>query len=264
MRRVLTSTIKSTLKRFNFAIARYDQLQILEEKSRVFGRLPNDIKLILRLPENDRPIALEIIGESKAQLRQDIFALSEVAFKRNGFFVEFGATNGIDLSNTYLLEKRFGWTGILAEPAIYWQQDLLRNRTSKIEPLCVWSASNETLKFSETDWAELSTVSQFKSSDHLAAGRVGAASYEVHTISLNDLLSKHGAPPEIDYLSIDTEGSEYEILRNLDFSRYRFKVITCEHNYTPVRAEIQKLLNAHGYKRKFEDLSEFDDWYVRA
>ena len=51
---------------------------------------------------------------SKSQLKQDIFVLLETGFKRNGFFVEFGATNGIDLSNTYLLEKRFGWNGILA------------------------------------------------------------------------------------------------------------------------------------------------------
>ena len=50
---------------------------------------------------------------------QHLFDLSELEFKRNGFFVEFGAANGIDLSNTYLLETEFSWTGILAEPATY-------------------------------------------------------------------------------------------------------------------------------------------------
>lgn len=264
MNRALKNAIKSTLRQFNVAIARYDELQIMAERSRVFGRLGNDLKLILKIREEDRPMLLDILEESKAQLRQDIFVLSEVAFKRNGFFVEFGATNGIHLSNTYLLEKRFGWTGILAEPANVWRKDLVKNRTSKIETLCVWSGSNEKLKFNETDWAELSTVSEFQSNDSHNASRVGGKSYEVQTISLNDLLSKHGAPREIDYLSVDTEGSEYEILKNLDFGKYQFKVITCEHNYTLMREKILNLLNSHGYRRTFEDVSEFDDWYVRA
>ncbi|NKB76872.1 MAG: hypothetical protein GKR96_07435 [Gammaproteobacteria bacterium] len=57
---------------------------------------------------------------SKSQLRQGLFALSELSFKQGGFFVEFGATNGVGLSNTHLLETKFGWKGILAEPAKLW------------------------------------------------------------------------------------------------------------------------------------------------
>jgi hypothetical protein len=54
---------------------------------------------------------------SKSQLRQDLFVLSECQFKENGFFIEFGATNGVDLSNSHILETKFKWNGILAEPA---------------------------------------------------------------------------------------------------------------------------------------------------
>jgi FkbM family methyltransferase len=185
-------------------------------------------------------------------------------FKRDGFFVEFGATNGLDLSNTHLLEKDFGWTGILAEPAVCWHRDLKRNRNAHIETRCVWKYSNASLAFNETEMEELSTLAEFSSTDAYGELRKKGRTYNVDTISLNDLLTKYGAPIDIDYLSIDTEGSEFEILKNFDFSMHQFKVITCEHNFTPVRSQLFELLTRNGYVRKFEDLSRFDDWYVRA
>jgi FkbM family methyltransferase len=182
--------------------------------------------------------------------------------KRNGFFVEFGATNGVNLSNTYLLEKEFGWSGILAEPAKRWHADLRRNRTSSIETDCVWCDSNSTLIFNEL--GALSTIDSFISSDFHGKERAHGTKYSVKTISLEDLLAKHCAPKEIDYLSIDTEGSEYEILSAFNFNKYRFTIITVEHNFTPQREDIFKLLVGHGYVRKLEKLSRFDDWYVRT
>jgi hypothetical protein len=79
-----------------------------------------------------------------------------------------------------------------------------------------------------------------------------------------DLLEEHGAPPEIDYLSIDTEGSEYDILESFDFQKYHVSVITCEHNYSPMRDKLYSLFQKNGYKRKYEHISQFDDWFVRA
>ena len=199
---------------------------------------------------------------SKAQLKQDLFVLCETNFKKGGFFVEFGATNGIDLSNSWLLENKFDWDGILAEPAICWHTDLVKNRNVKIEKKCVWSITGEKLLFYETDYAELSTLSQFSGSDGHKMARENNKSYEVETISLYDLLIRHNAPKNIDYLSIDTEGSEYEILSNFDFRDYKIRIITVEHNYTPNRKKIKKLLERNGYKNKFSEHSYFDDWYV--
>ena len=78
-----------------------------------------------------------------------------------------------------------------------------------------------------------------------------------------DLLVSNSAPYEIDYLSIDTEGSEFEILNAFDFSKFNIKVITCEHNFTENRAGIYDLLSKNGYRRVMEEVSFFDDWYVR-
>ncbi len=84
--------------------------------------------------------------------------------------------------------------------------------------------------------------------------------YEVDTVSLNDLLERYDAPREIDYLSIDTEGTEFEIIRNFDFKKYKVAIITIEHNQN--RKEIYSLLSSHGYQRALESVSIVDDWYV--
>lgn len=208
--------------------------------------------------------------QAKSQLKQEIFVLSELDFKMDGYFVEFGATNGIDISNTWLLEKRFGWKGILAEPSKYWHKDLFHNRSGNIETRCVWSRSNEILLFNEVDakkvgyGPELSTIDTFSDSDNHNESRKSGQKYEVETISLLDLLSKYNAPTDIDYLSIDTEGSEFDILSNFDFDQYNIRTITCEHNYTPMREKIYSLLTSKGYQRKYENISQWDDWYVRT
>ncbi len=206
----------------------------------------------------------ELLQQSHSQIRQDIFVLHQLNFKRGGFFVEFGATNGVDLSNTYLLEKEYGWSGILAEPAQCWHADLQKNRKAAIETRCVWTDSHSVLNFNEADEAELSTISAFNAVDGRGNIRARGKSYDVPTISLNDLLEKHHAPAVIDYLSIDTEGSEYDILSRLDFQRYAFRTITCEHNFTPKREQIFALLTQHGYTRVHEQVSQFDDWYTLA
>lgn len=204
-----------------------------------------------------------LLRKSKSQIRQDLFVLAELDYKQNGFFVEFGATNGVDFSNTYLLEREYGWKGILAEPAKCWHADLKKNRSCHIETSCVWKDSASTLSFNEVEIAELSTIDAYSDKDAHRRAREKGRVYEVRTISLNDLLDKYDAPREIDYLSIDTEGSELEILGAFDFSRHVFKVITCEHNYTPSRGKLFDLLSSHGYARVREDVSKFDDWYVR-
>jgi FkbM family methyltransferase len=203
------------------------------------------------------------VDNVKSQIGQDLFVLYLLNWKKNGYFVEFGATNGFDLSNTYLLEKDFGWTGILVEPAKVWHDDLKKNRSSIIDFDCVWKESNQLLRFKVVTDPVYSTLTEFSRSDEHHKNRRFSSDQIVKTVSLNDLLERHGSPAIIDYLSIDTEGSELEILQSLDFSRYNFRVITCEHNFSPQREDIYSLLTENGYIRVFEGLSRWDDWYLK-
>lgn len=167
------------------------------------------------------------------------------------------------MSNSHMLEYRFGWKGICAEPAQSWHESLRRNRpNTTIDTRCVWSESGQRLKFMEAVSKELSTLETFNHADGRAKARRDARAYEVETISLNDLLDQHHAPADFDYLSIDTEGSELAILQTFDLKRYRPKVITVEHNYAPSRNGILALLSSHGYQRVLPEISMFDDWYL--
>ncbi len=203
-------------------------------------------------------------NQSKAQIFQDLFVLFMSGEKCEGYFVEFGATNGLTLSNSYLLETAFAWNGILAEPARKWHDALLKNRCCAIETQCVWSKSDEQLDFNETPEGELSTIDIFSKADGHSKSREKGDHYKVKTISLNDLLEKHHAPYHIDYLSVDTEGSELSILQHFDFSKYEIKIITVEHNFTADREKIYSLLRSKGYDRVLEKFSQWDDWYIKS
>ena len=252
----MKNIIKKILQKFNIGITRYDNLTALKEYEK-------NIQQIFNLPTDKFFRLLEIRGETKSQIMQDLFVLTETNFKKNGFFVEFGATNGLDLSNTYLLEKEFQWNGILAEPARIWHNELKKNRGCNIENNCVWTKSDLILEFNEVQEAELSTITKYNNNDWASVNRKQGKIYNVQTISLEDLLIKHNAPYFIDYLSIDTEGSEFEILNSFNFEKYQFGIITCEHNFTNKRESIYKLLLSKGYHRKFVGLSKWDDWYVK-
>ncbi len=127
---------------------------------------------------------------------------------------------------------------------------------------CVWNKTGAILEFNETSVGELSTINSMSGLDSHAGARQSVRMYNVESVSLNDLLATHSAPELMDYLSIDTEGSEFEILAELDWRRYKFRVITCEHNFTEKREQIYQLLASQGYTRVHEDISKWDDWYV--
>ncbi|GJD54716.1 FkbM family methyltransferase [Methylobacterium dankookense] len=204
------------------------------------------------------------LPQANAQILQDLWVTFETGGRRDGFFVEFGATNGRTNSNTFLLEDGYGWTGILAEPNPIWHADLARNRGCAIEHRCIAARSGETVEFLATDDPELSALATCAANDHFASVRSTAPRIKVDTLSLNDLLAEHGAPRRIDYMSVDTEGSELEIMRAFDFDRYDVRLLSIEHNNTSNEAGLDALMQARGYVRRFPEYSQWDAWYRKA
>jgi FkbM family methyltransferase len=260
--------VRNITRRFGFDVVRYGEPPLELELKRAFHAIDTIRSLAARHPDLEELRFIEFCAahyaNSKSQLFQDLFVQFSLREMVDGFFVEFGATNGVNLSNTHLLEKHFRWKGILAEPAKVWHEELRRNRDCELDFRCVWDKNGELLQFNQASDPELSTVEQHSKSDHHAEERTSGERYLVNTVSLNTLLAEHNAPDTIDYLSVDTEGSELQILSSFDFERFRVKVLTVEHNYTSHREKIHSLLASKGFIRRFEGLSLWDDWYVSA
>ncbi len=275
MRKIIKHFLKKSFHLFGLEISEITAYKKLSEQQVKFHKLEFSFERLSFIASkcdvtqnkrfNIRNFFIQSVDKlvlSNSQLFQDLFILYYFNYKTNGFFVEFGATNGINLSNTYLLEKNYGWKGILAEPAKVWMTQLQKNRNCFIDDKCVWTNSGNRLIFDEVSNPEFSTISEYVDTDFNATTRNKKNTYEVQTISLIGLLKKYNAPLEIDYLSVDTEGSEFDILNAFDFSAYKIKIITVEHNYSEKRNLIHALLSGKGFKRVFEEISLFDDWYI--
>lgn len=198
---------------------------------------------------------------------QDRFVLDVLGGLRGGFFLDSGASNGIKGSNSWLLETSYGWKGICVEPneALYAQ--LVRNRAALCLHCCLYDRQG-SVDFLEAAGVYGGIVQEYDGAHlrfaqsmvpaHPAGGSHATVRKEARTPEA--VLDEAGAPPVIDYWSLDTEGSELSILKSFPFDRYRFRVLTVEHNETPVREDIRRFLENRGYRRVRE--LGIDDGYV--
>ena len=214
--------------------------------------------------------SFENIEQINSQLYQDVFASFIVGEKFEKTYLEFGATDGFNLSNSYMLENSFNWKGVLSEPSPQWHEALIKNRkNSDIVTKCIWKESGKKLDFFMSDQGELSTLKDFIESDKISmpgnteVRKKSGKTISVETISLNDVIKKYFNNICPSYISIDTEGSEYEILKSFNLKKFRPQLFTIEHNHTDTEAKIDEHLIANGYIRIFRKLTAFDAWYIQ-
>ncbi len=155
---------------------------------------------------------------------------------KDGFFVEIGANDGISQSNTFFLEKKYNWCGLLIEPSEKFKE-LIKVRSSKNffsnSACCSFENSGKLIKFSYNNLmtVALNLESDLNVSEHTKNAKDhNKVNYEfkIEGTPLNNLLIKYKAPKLIDFFSLDVEGVEYEVLTGIDHSTYRFKYILVE------------------------------------
>jgi len=155
--------------------------------------------------------------QSYSQYGQDTFVLKRLKNKKNGYFVEIGSTDGVEINNTLLLEKEYNWDGICIEPNNAYYADLIKNRSCICLNTVVDSVEGTVLFNNHQSWSSITDTP------------TDSTEYKQAT-TINKILEDTNAPTNIDYLSIDCEGNELKILQTLDFKKYNISVITVEHN----------------------------------
>lgn len=204
----------------------------------------------------------QLMLSSKSELGQDYFAALVHQFSEKGFFVEFGAADGVGHSNSFALEKALGWDRLLAEPVCRYESSVRENRSVNLCTKCVAARSGERVTFYEREVAMLSSVDQ--NFDSLLDGKLNKIvnSYDVDTISLEEMLEEYNAPKVIQDMSIDTEGAEYELVSALNFGKYQINTLTVEHNFSAARQKISEFLEKNGFTRIPMPESYYDDFNI--
>lgn len=173
-----------------------------------------------------------------SQCEQDEF-IDKVLFnkKQNGFFIEIGAHDGITISNSLFFEKNRNWEGICIEPNPTVFEKLAKNRKSINLNVCIGD-SNDAVKFTQIEgYAEmLSGVSNKYDKRHLERIKKEISvnggeikSIEVQMMRLEAISQINDRC--IDFISIDTEGNEFDIVKSIDFKKIHVRVLVIENNY---------------------------------
>lgn len=172
-----------------------------------------------------------------SQARQDEAVSTLLRGKRNGYFIDLAANDATILSNTYSLEKKFGWNGLCIEPnPIYWAN--LTYRDCQVVAAIVGGTRMEEINF-RFNAGDHGGIIGFDNGKHLMR-----QSEPKYTVTLKEILERFNAPKEIDYLSLDVEGAEEFIMKNFPLDTYKISLMTVERP----KESLRDLLENHGFK----------------
>ena len=179
--------------------------------------------------------------------------------KRRGFLVDVGAADGVRYSNSRYLIKFFDWNGILIEPHPEFQKHLHSiYAKSKNVHLCNYAVANKTqtsnfYMYGKDKHAQVSTLSdEFKQRVIHTHGDKYLEPIKVETMPLKKLLVEYNSPDKIDFMSIDCEGSDMEVLQSMDWVRFEVNLVCIEHSMD--KTMLMEYMNSIGYSYYDETL----------
>lgn len=187
-----------------------------------------------------------------SQYQQDEFINSFLKGKRNGVFVDIGAHDGKSGSNTYFFEKELNWSGICIEPLNGPFKSLQENRSCKLLNCAAWKENTEKVFRSIKGYSEmLSGIVDTYDPRHINRidiehnnEKTIIEDIKIKCIDINSILYENKLF-NIDFISIDVEGSEYEILNHINYDMFNITLIVAENNYQDIN--IRKMMESKGY-----------------
>jgi len=212
--------------------------------------------LITRFDENiiNQKLIIKLLCEHLAGVQfygqelQDMYAYLWFKGKKDGFFIDIGAYDGITISNTYSLEK-IGWKGICIEPVPNVFEKLCENRECECINAALSNKDIRDTKFIQTKGGRSGFTRNMSRDMLLEAEQEGIiAEINIKSVTFDMLMNKYDKG-YIDFMSIDVEGSELEILKSINFEKYKFGLITVENNQRGKKEEqLKPFMKTKGYK----------------
>jgi FkbM family methyltransferase len=187
---------------------------------------------------------------AEERLKEDFFRSTPA-----GFFVDVGANAPRDGSQTWSLEQR-GWSGVLVEPQPDLAARLRRGRHAKVFAVACSSPDNA----GKTLTLYLAGVQSSLKADFYAAGMQRAGTCEVPVMTLDQVLEEAGAPSAIDFVSIDVEGHDIDVLDGFTLARWRPRLLLIEDLVQNLR--LHRYLESRHYR--WFRRTGINSWYVRA
>jgi len=190
----------------------------------------------------DAPGNVDPISGWSGQFEQDRWvALDVYSSMRGGYFVELGAYDGMSSSNTLSLERHYDWRGLCIEAGTDKFKRLVGNRPLCTNRLAVVGPEDDAVVFEHAHPSE-QEVSWKPLQPEITGGD------QRSTTSMRTLLRSASAPSWIDFLSLDVEGREEDILQSWPWDEYSIGALTVEHNFEePRRTRIRELLKHRGF-----------------
>jgi FkbM family methyltransferase len=192
-----------------------------------------------------------------SQYGEDFLLWEFFDYKKTGFFIDVGAFDGIHLSNTYSFELK-GWEGICVEPQPSFFDLCKVNRLGSlcINAACTGREDIPDINFEADTLGLFSSIKLDKNAPNIVGhyGLLGLKEIEhnnitVKALTLNSILLENLKNNlEIDFVSIDVEGFEIDVLRGFDLIIYRPRILLIETNTENVKKEINSYLDEFGYR----------------
>lgn len=194
-----------------------------------------------------------------SHIGQDQWVAETFNFRRDAYFLEFGVLDGVSSSNTLALERDLGWNGIVVEANPTYYPDVCRNRSCITINAALWFASRKSIQMVDSyGLSSITSKMDFDGNQHEREA-IAKGYFRIDTINPTELLQRFNAPQRIEYLSLDVEGCETEVLEAIDLNLYEIALMSVEHSHVPERrSAIRNRLLPLGYLfyERF-----YDDWF---
>ena len=260
-------TINRRLRKTGFEIQRYPKsrsaLELLETMSNMTEGMQGSQQLqdfadylrgfTLLFDKNVTPLS---------QLGQECWILGQMG-EKPGTFLEIGAFHPVQWSNSNLLRNYFGWSGFHVDPSAQSQSNFERHQLKDFFlPYAIGSRRGDAYLVGDGAFAQV-FPSAFEAENKSATSehKADRAIKIIRTITPRDVVEIVG---HIDYLSLDIEGGESEVIELWPFELCSPKFITVEHNHRfEDKIKLNKLLQNQGYRLTLEPISDFESWFTR-